>query len=109
MSGILGPNLYENSSSGQCKNEDCGGHHNVIFQDMAKTKRAMIYFEESLLEALQLKAAATDTSISNLVNSAVRRFVAEDTDDLAAFRRRAKEPRLYFDDVVDDVKVGGNL
>lgn len=76
---------------------------------MAKPKRATVYFEEPLHKALRLKAAETDTSISDLVNSAVRRSLSEDADDLAAFRERAREPRLSFEDVVKDMKVRGKL
>lgn len=76
---------------------------------MANTKRATIYLEEPLHRALRLKAAETEASVSDLVNAAVRRSFAEDADDLAAFRARAKEPRLAFEDVVRDLKRRGKL
>lgn len=76
---------------------------------MPGTKRATIYLEEPLHKALRLKAAETDASISDLVNTAVRRSLAEDADDLDAFRVRAKEPRLSFEDVVRDMKRRGKL
>ena len=73
------------------------------------TKRATVYFDEPLHKALRLKAAETDASISDLVNSAVRRSLSEDADDLAAFRERAREPRLSFEEVVKDMKLRGKL
>lgn len=76
---------------------------------MANTKRATVYFEEPLHKALRLKAAETDASISDLVNTAVRHSLAEDADDLSAFRKRAKEPRLSFEDVLSDMKRRGKL
>lgn len=76
---------------------------------MPGTKRATIYLEEPLHKALRLKAAETDASISDLVNTAVRQSLAEDADDLDAFRARAKEPRLSFEDVVRDMKRRGKL
>ncbi len=76
---------------------------------MANTKRATVYFEEPLHKALRLKAAETDTSISDLVNTAVRYSLAEDADDLSAFRKRAKEPRLSFEDLISDMKRRGKL
>ena len=76
---------------------------------MTSTKRATVYFEEPLHKALRVKAAETDASISELVNSAVRRSLSEDADDLAAFRDRAREPRLSFEAVVKDLKVRGKL
>ena len=76
---------------------------------MPAAKRATIYLDERLHRALRLKAAETDASISDLVNAAVRRSLAEDAHDLAAFRTRAKEPRLVFEDVVRDMKRRGKL
>ncbi len=72
-------------------------------------KRTTIYFDESTHKALRLKAAETDQSISSLVTDAVRRTLSEDADDLAAFRERADEPSLAFEDFVRDLKRRGQL
>ena len=76
---------------------------------MSNAKRATVYFDESIHKALRLKAAETDQSVSDLVNSAVRNTLAEDSDDLGAFRQRAKEPTLAFEDFVRDLKRRGKL
>lgn len=76
---------------------------------MPTAKRATVYFEETVHRALRLKAAETDQSISDLVNTAVRNTLAEDADDLAAFRDRAKEPTLAFEDLLRDMKRRGKL
>ena len=76
---------------------------------MATGKRATVYFDPTLHRALRLKAAETEQSVSDLVNTAVRICLAEDADDLAAFRARAKEPSLAFEDVVRDLKRRGKL
>ncbi|MBA3315983.1 MAG: CopG family transcriptional regulator [Planctomycetota bacterium] len=76
---------------------------------MTTAKRATVYFEEDLHKALRLKAAETDQSISELVNAAVRSTLAEDAEDLAAFRERAKEPTLSFESLVRDLKRRGKL
>ena len=76
---------------------------------MSNAKRATVYFDESIHKALRLKAAETDQSVSDLVNSAVRNTLAEDADDLAAFRQRLKEPTLAFEDFVRDLKRRGKL
>lgn len=76
---------------------------------MSTTKRATVYFEAPVHRALRLKSAETDASMSALVNAAVRRSLAEDADDLAAFRDRAKEPRVSFEAVVRDLKKRGKL
>jgi len=43
------------------------------------------------------------------VNQAVRSTLSEDVDDLAAFRQRAKEPTLPFEQVLRDLKRRGKL
>ena len=44
-------------------------------------KRATVYFDSSLHKALRVKAAQTEHSVSDLVNAAVRRSLAEDAGD----------------------------
>ncbi|MEO8194203.1 MAG: CopG family transcriptional regulator [Gemmatimonadales bacterium] len=76
---------------------------------MPSSKRSTIYFEAPLHKALRLKAAETDVSISDLVNTAVRRALAEDAEDLKSFRDRAREPRMSFEHLVRDMKDRGTL
>jgi hypothetical protein len=76
---------------------------------MSDLKRATVYFDPSLHKALRLKAAQTEDSVSGLVNAAVRRSLAEDAEDLAAFDARANEPNLDFEDVLKDLKRRGKL
>jgi hypothetical protein len=76
---------------------------------MADHKRATVYFDPSIHQALRVKAAQTDHSVSELVNVAVRRSLAEDADDLATFDARAKEPNLAFEDVLKDLRRRGKL
>ncbi|MDP9177091.1 MAG: CopG family transcriptional regulator [Gemmatimonadota bacterium] len=76
---------------------------------MPLPKRATVYFDATLHKALRVKAAETDQSVSDVVNAAVRKALDEDADDLAAFRDRAKEPTLAFEDLVRDLKRRGKL
>jgi plasmid stability protein len=76
---------------------------------IVEAKRATVYFESEVHKALRLKAAETDRSMSDLVNEAVRAQLAEDADDLDAFRRRKKEPTVSFEDFVKDLKRRGKL
>lgn len=76
---------------------------------MPPAKRATIYFDPSIHKALRIKAAETDQSVSDLVNEAIRNTLAEDADDLEAFRQRVKEPTLAFEDFVRDLKRRGKL
>ena len=74
-----------------------------------KNKRATIYFDPDIHLALRLKAAETDSSVSELVTEAVKLLLAEDAEDLAAFEERASEPDLPFEDVVRDLKRRGKI
>jgi len=75
----------------------------------ATPKRATVYFDSELHRALRLKAAETDRSLSDLVNEAVQLSLAEDVEDLAAFRKRGREPNLSFEDVVKDLRRRGKI
>jgi hypothetical protein len=72
-------------------------------------KRTTVYFDSELHRALRLKAAETDRSFSDLVNEAVQLSLAEDAEDLAALRKRAREPNVPFEDVVKDLKRRGKI
>ena len=76
---------------------------------MPAANRTTVYLDAPLHRALRLKSAETDASVSELINAAVRQSLAEDADDLAAFRDRAKEPRVSFEAVVRDLKKRGKL
>ena len=76
---------------------------------MDETKRATVYFDSDLHRALRLKAAATDRSISEIVNEAVRSSLAEDAVDLAAVEDRDSEREVDFAAVVKDMKRRGRL
>lgn len=72
-------------------------------------KRATVYFEEPIHKALRLKAAEADTTVSDYVNDAVKRALAEDAEDLQAFIDRADEPTRPFEEFVADMKRRGRL
>jgi hypothetical protein len=76
---------------------------------MATAKRATIYFDPMLHRVLRIKAAETETSISDLVNEAVREALSDDAEDLQAFEVREKEADYAFEDVVKDLKRRGKL
>jgi plasmid stability protein len=76
---------------------------------MSLPKRATVYFEPEVHRALRLKAAATDRSISDMVNDAVRQALAEDAEDLAAFEERAEERSVDFETVVRSLRRRGKI
>jgi hypothetical protein len=76
---------------------------------MGTARRATVYLDPDLHRALRVKAAETDKSISDLVNEAIRLKLAEDADDLAAYRVREKEPRVDLEKVLKDLRRRGKL
>ena len=73
------------------------------------TKRATIYFEQDLHKALRLKAAEIESSVSELVNDAIRESLRDDEEDLAAFEERAHEKSIPFELAVKKLKARGRI
>jgi hypothetical protein len=76
---------------------------------MEDSKRATVYFDAAVHQALRLKAAATDRSISAIVNDAVSIALAEDAEDLEAFDRRKAERSVSFESLVRDLRKRGRI
>lgn len=64
---------------------------------MDESKRATFYLDAEVHRALRLKAAATNRSMSEMVNEAVRMALAEDAVDLAAVGQRVAESSVSFE------------
>jgi hypothetical protein len=73
------------------------------------TKRTTIYLEQELHQALRMKSAETNRSISELINQMVRERMSEDAEDLEAFRERANEPTMSYEAILQDLKAHGKL
>lgn len=76
---------------------------------MSTAKRATIYLDAELHAALRLKAVHSNQSISEIVNAAVRRALAEDQTDLAAFKDRVAEPVMSYEALLDDLRANDKL
>jgi hypothetical protein len=74
-----------------------------------ETKRATIYMDAELHRALRMKAADTCSSISEIVNHAVKLLLAEDNENLVSFDERTKEPLFSFEDVLKELKRKGRI
>jgi hypothetical protein len=74
-----------------------------------ETKRATIYMDTELHRALRIKAVQTCSSISEIVNHAVKLLLAEDAELLATLEERAKEPLFSFEDVLKELKRKGRI
>ncbi len=73
------------------------------------TKRTTVYLDQELHQALRLKAAVTDSSMSKLINEMIRERLAEDAEDLEAFRERADEPVINYESLLQDLQAHGKL
>ena len=73
------------------------------------SKRSTIYFDPAIHQALKLKAAAIESSVSELVDEAVRLLMSEDEEDLSAFADRVKEPTMSYEALLSDLKKHGKI
>lgn len=76
---------------------------------MTSPKRATVYFDADVHRALRLRAAASDRTVSDMVNDAVKAALAEDVADLEAFEVRRKERSSPFESFVRGMKRRGRL
>ena len=73
------------------------------------SKRSTVYFEPEIHQALRMKAASSDVSISELIDEAVRLLMNEDQEDLAYFSQRANEKEMSYEDLLNDLKKHGKI
>ena len=73
------------------------------------TKRATVYLDPQLHKILKLKAAETSVSISQIIDEALRKELAEDAEDLKVFQDRAKEPTISYEKVLAQLKRDGKV
>ncbi|MCJ7778695.1 MAG: hypothetical protein MUP16_10315 [Sedimentisphaerales bacterium] len=73
------------------------------------SKRTTIYIDPQIHRALRIKSAEMDSSISELIEKAIKISLAEDAIDLAAYQQRKSEPRLSFEDVVKKLRKNGQI
>jgi hypothetical protein len=73
------------------------------------SKRATVYFDPAIHQALKLKAASTNLSLSELVDEAARLLMLEDHEDLEAIANRVREPVVTNEALLSDLKKHGKL
>lgn len=72
-------------------------------------KRATVYFEEDLHKALKLKSIESDSSISEIVNMAVRDTLDEDLGDLLEIKKRKNEGAISYESFLKKLKSRGQI
>lgn len=73
------------------------------------SKRSTVYFDPAIHQALRLKAATNHSSLSELVDEAVRLLMREDQEDLAAISARANEPEMSYEAMLEVLKQDGKI
>ena len=73
------------------------------------SKRSTVYFDPAIHQALKLKAASTNLSISDLVDEAVRLLMLEDQEDLASIADRVSEPVVSYEALLGELKKNGKI
>ena len=73
------------------------------------SKRTTIYLDPALHQALRMKSLETSRSMSEIINDAVREALAEDAEDLAAFKERSHEPQISYERMIQRLKKDGRI
>lgn len=72
-------------------------------------KRATVYFEEDLHKALKMKAIESESSLSDIVNQAVRYTLEEDLADLEDIEARKGEGEISYEAFLKELKRRGQI
>ncbi len=72
-------------------------------------KRVTVYLDPELHQALKLRAAETDRSVSELINEAVRHGLGRDLGDLDTVTGRRDEPGYSFELVLRNLRRRGAI
>jgi hypothetical protein len=73
------------------------------------SKRATVYLDTAVHRAIKRKSIATASSISALINEALRQSLVEDAADLAAFKDRERETSIPLNIALRDLKRRGSI
>ncbi|MBL0720251.1 CopG family transcriptional regulator [Piscinibacter sp. Jin2] len=71
--------------------------------------RSTLYLAPELHQALRLKAAVSQRSMSDIVNEALREALRDDQDDLSTARARAEEPAMAYEAFLAQLKADGTI
>jgi len=73
------------------------------------SKRSTVYFDPTIHQALRVKTASSQQSLSELVDEAVRLFMKEDQEDLQTYSNRLSEPEISYEALLNDLKKHGKI
>ena len=71
--------------------------------------KSTLYLEDSIHQALRLKATETKQSMSELANDALKASLQEDLEDIKSWRERSDEETYGYEEFVELLKKDGIL
>jgi predicted DNA-binding protein len=71
------------------------------------SKRVTVYLEPDLHKALKLKSVETSRSVSDLINVAIQKFLADDVEDIVSAEKKIKQPLISYNEMVMRLKKNG--
>lgn len=76
---------------------------------MQKAKRhpTTVHLDPRIARAVRVRSALTGESLSDLVNDALAKRLAQDEEDLRLVRQRKSEPTRPYEDFLRDLKRDG--
>jgi len=74
-----------------------------------QSKRATVYIRPEIHQAIRLKSAVTNRSISDIVNDALLATLSEDEEDLRAFDEHANDPLMTYEELLFRLKADGKI
>ena len=73
------------------------------------SKRSTVYFDPTIHQALRIRAASSNLSLSELVDEAVRLLMREDQEDFDDLSKRVNEPEISYESMLKDLKKHGKI
>ena len=71
--------------------------------------KATLYLDETIHNALRIKAAETRQSMSDLVNDALKAALREDLEDISDWKKRRKEKTISYDQLLAQLQEDGTI
>jgi hypothetical protein len=73
------------------------------------SKRSTVYFDPAIHQALRVRAASSNLSLSELVDEAIRLVMREDQEDIDDLSKRIGEPEISYESMLKDLKKHGKI
>ncbi len=73
------------------------------------SKRSTVYFDPAIHQALRVRAASSNLSLSELVDEAVRLVMREDQEDINDISKRINEPEISYETMLKNLKKHGKI